>query len=286
MTRLPAALLLLFLVATPPAAAQEVPGSCRQDPSPERVPAPAAVIDTAGLRDALAAVMPDGEHRDHRFQVRWDSAGQPQPARYWNEGWQDAMEAFIAAVVRGDEALLSLDPQNRPDSVHFRSEGLVPAHAGILGRLIDARILPQPPMTVRAGQGRRSQERPVSWSGTLHVDADGTLTLTPSLACPPAVIHVEALQQQIAARQAAIHEIARESTAVPPRALRPSTLLVRIRVGMDGRPLTVEAVRRTRSPNLDRAILDVVHRHAQFRPASVDGMPVPVWVELPIHLES
>lgn len=65
------------------------------------------------------------------------------------------------------------------------------------------------------------------------------------------------------------------------RAGATGSVTVRMRVGVDGRPTEIHILQST-DPRFDDATRRVVDR-LRFEPARLDGVPVPVWVEVPIQ---
>jgi TonB family protein len=59
--------------------------------------------------------------------------------------------------------------------------------------------------------------------------------------------------------------------------------VIRARVGMSGEVIEAHVRRSSESRNLDAAARQAVSE-AKFSPATIDGMPVPVWVELPFEV--
>jgi protein TonB len=78
--------------------------------------------------------------------------------------------------------------------------------------------------------------------------------------------------------------ISSPAPSYPPDALRngeSGTVLLRVHVGPDGVPYSVDLVQSSRSRALDRAAADAVRRW-RFRPAQRDGQPVAGVVQVPI----
>jgi TonB family protein len=65
------------------------------------------------------------------------------------------------------------------------------------------------------------------------------------------------------------------------RAGATGSVTVRMRVGVDGRPTEIHVLQST-DPRFDDAAMQVVRR-LRFEPARRSGVPVPVWVEVPIQ---
>lgn len=63
------------------------------------------------------------------------------------------------------------------------------------------------------------------------------------------------------------------------------TVLVRVRVGVDGRVLAAEVVRSSGHPRLDEAAVRHAQRAWRFVPATRDGLGVEGWKEIPVRFE-
>lgn len=114
---------------------------------------------------------------------------------------------------------------------------------------------------------------PINWTmgGTVFANPEGRLDDgRRPVALRPAIRNPEVVQ-------AAIAEGARELAAQSPRWGR---VVVRLRVGVDGLPDDVRVVE-TADRKLNEASIRVV-RQMRFTPATVNGRPVPVPIQLPI----
>jgi len=73
----------------------------------------------------------------------------------------------------------------------------------------------------------------------------------------------------------------------PPQAIRrreEGEVVLRVLVGLDGRPVQIEVERSSRSRLLDRAAIDAVQKWL-FNPALKDGKPIQGWVLVPISFK-
>jgi protein TonB len=61
------------------------------------------------------------------------------------------------------------------------------------------------------------------------------------------------------------------------RAREQGSVLLKVLVGVDGRPLEVQLVQSSGYSRLDQAALTGVKEHYRFTPASLDGRPVQSW---------
>jgi TonB family protein len=243
-----AAALLLCLAHVPSAEAQERPGrDCDYTISLDLLPAPAAVLDTAGMKAAMTLLEPESHGREHRFWVLWDSLGQPDTATY--------------------------------DGTDGRS-----AEGDALAGVILARMLPTEPILERAGSGRGARMRPREWSARLVVKEDGSLSLTPAIECRPRLLNgaevVRALHRLVEPVPTAAPP---EEQRWTPTRMRWVTL--RMRIGPDGRVLEGIVAQRSGDARLDRQVFERFREVARFAPATVDGRPVAVWVDAPLEIE-
>lgn len=122
--------------------------------------------------------------------------------------------------------------------------------------------------------------RVAAWPGresTFH------LRLDPSPAfMPPAELCMPRLREPEQLRRELLEFMQRESRFFDPSMSR-EIVHVRMLVDRRGEVVFANLARRGMHPQVDRAILELARRQS-FDPATVEGVPVDVWVELPFQL--
>jgi TonB family protein len=112
---------------------------------------------------------------------------------------------------------------------------------------------------------------------TFHLRLDPGPTPAPGAAeCAPRLLETEQLRRDL------VVLIQRESRFFSPSASR-EIVHVRMLVDRRGEVVFANLARRGMHPQVDRALLELAQRQ-RFDPATLDGVPVDVWVELPFRL--
>jgi TonB family protein len=102
-------------------------------------------------------------------------------------------------------------------------------------------------------------------------EGDRALALRPRWGCAPRVLNEPRIEQEL--RQVA--------QGVPTRSRR--VVVLNIEVGLDGRPGAIRVQESSGDPILDRRVQGLAGL-TRFEPALLDGVPVPVWVQMPFYV--
>ncbi len=169
-----------------------------------------------------------------------------------------------------------------------RDDGFYTPDAAPAGKALPVEALPEPLSTGDGASGleepapRPAQERPQLVEETpLPAPVQEAPAAPTTPVAPPAPPPAVALAPGNVPVPIPGQSPAPDYPAAAMRNGEQGTVMVRVEVGADGAPLSVEVAQRSGSRDLDRAAVDAVRRW-RFQPAQRDGQPVPGAVTVPI----
>ena len=198
----------------------------------------------------------------------------PRSQRAWKPSLK-VLLVTVAAFALGLLLFLLLWLDQRKDNDFYRADGAVPSAEGQ-----QFEPLPAPLPAQQDGENA---------SGLDEVDETPASGDEPRIAeAPAAPPAAPAAPPPLPASAAGDRSVPQPVSSPAPRYPRAAqrrgesgTVLLRVHVGADGRPVAVDLVQSSHSRDLDRAAAEAVRRW-RFRPALRDGQPVPGIVQIPV----
>ncbi len=172
-----------------------------------------------------------------------------------------------------------------------RDDGFYTPEAAVPGKALPVEALPEPLST---GDGASGMEEPAARAASEErpqlVEEKPMPASVPEAPAPTAPAEAAPAASGVALAPGDVPVPIPGQTPAPeypPAAMRSGeqgTVMVRVEVGVDGLPTSVEVAQRSGSRDLDRAAVDAV-RQWRFQPAQRDGQAVPGAVTVPIDFK-
>lgn len=191
-----------------------------------------------------------------------------------NRGWWLVAGAFAAGLL----LFLALWLGKRDEFAFYRAQG-APDAAG--GQVFEPLPVPLPAGDAPASGMDDSERAP---SGTARIDRHAPAAPAAAGADAPGPGTAPGAATTDASLPRLVHAPPPEYPRDALRARASGNVLIRIDVGADGTPVSLEVLRSSRNRSLDRAALQAVRRW-RFEPAVRDGVPVAASVQQTVSFD-